>query len=266
MSAQTPAGRLSIREFLKQIRRELVPLNTQISYFAAGSPLTEEDVRDYLEDPIAALPPAALERLPKIILLLVPYLERANGRASVRSNGHAPPVPEDLMSCEQPEEGKALRAVHWIEDGQVVVALAVDEMEVADYHHELYRQLASWTFDHTPVETLELYWAMLREELANRMHGEVDEESWQRKQGLLRRSSPGRRDSKAFREYARSSFVDTMTLYLHGICCDIDVEPGPRQLPSRNLRKRLKLLQEMFPQPKGYAVFPEELDRLETRD
>jgi hypothetical protein len=38
------------------------------------------------------------------------------------------------------------------------------------------------------------------------------------------------------------------------------VEPGPRQLPSRHLRRRLKLLQQMLPAPKGYAVSPEELD------
>jgi len=47
---------------------------------------------------------------------------------------------------------------------------------------------------------------------------------------------------------------------LHGICCDIDVDTGPRQLPSRNLRKRLMLLEELFPPPQGYAVFPEQLE------
>ena len=50
-----------------------------------------------------------------------------------------------------------------------------------------------------------------------------------------------------------------MTLYLHGICCDIDVETGPRQLPSRYLRKRLQLLRSQYPPPDGYAVFPEEV-------
>jgi len=57
----------------------------------------------------------------------------------------------------------------------------------------------------------------------------------------------------------RQSFIDTLTLYLHGICCDIDVEPGPRQIPSNHLRKRLQLLKELFPPPQGYAVFPEDL-------
>ena len=59
---------------------------------------------------------------------------------------------------------------------------------------------------------------------------------------------------------ARQSFADTLTLYLHGICCDIDVDTGPRQLPSRYLRRRLLLLEELFAPPPGYAVFPEQLE------
>ena len=52
---------------------------------------------------------------------------------------------------------------------------------------------------------------------------------------------------------------DTLTLYLHGLCCDIDVEPGPRQIASRHLRKRLEYMRSQFAPPDGYAVFPEEL-------
>jgi hypothetical protein len=82
----------------------------------------------------------------------------------------------------------------------------------------------------------------------------------------LRRGKKGTsRASSAFREYARQSFIDTLTLYLHGICCDIDVDTGPRQLPSRYLRKRLIELEELFPPPQGYAVFPEQLDQAEPR-
>jgi hypothetical protein len=36
------------------------------------------------------------------------------------------------------------------------------------------------------------------------------------------------------------------------------VETGPRQLRSRYLRNRLNLLNELYPPPKGYAVFPEQ--------
>jgi hypothetical protein len=64
-------------------------------------------------------------------------------------------------------------------------------------------------------------------------------------------------------DYARQALIDTLTLYLHGICCDIDVEPGPRQLPSRFLRKRLTLLEENFGPPEGFAVFPEEITQVQ---
>ena len=65
--------------------------------------------------------------------------------------------------------------------------------------------------------------------------------------------------SSDFAEYLKASFVDTMTLFLHGICCDIDVDTGPRQLPSRYLRKRLQLFKELFPPSKDYYVLPEDM-------
>ena len=113
----------------------------------------------------------------------------------------------------------------------------------------------------TPDEQRLEYQGMLREEMNAGVHGEVDEDSWHHKQALRRRGTNFRRDSKGFREYVQHSFVDTMTLYLHGICCDIDVDTGPRQLPSRHLRKRLLWMESLFPPPNGYAVFPEELSQ-----
>jgi len=141
--------------------------------------------------------------------------------------------------------------------------LATGSQEIADYHFQFYRHLAMLAGEMAPPEQMAAYQGLIREELNLQVHGEVeDERSWQLKQAFLRRRSQVRRDSKEFREYAMQSYVDTLTLYLHGICCDIDVEPGPRQLPSRHLRRRLKLLREQFPPPSGYAVFPEELDRM----
>ena len=90
-------------------------------------------------------------------------------------------------------------------------------------------------------------------------HGEVDEIAWRMKVELEDKDRDGVRPTKRFREYVRQSFIDTLTLYMHGICCDIDVETGPRQLPSNLLRKRLKFLKEQYPAPQGYAVFPEDL-------
>ncbi|MEZ5401449.1 MAG: hypothetical protein R2729_17390 [Bryobacteraceae bacterium] len=255
MPENSPNGRVTLSDFYQRVRSQTVSLNERISYFAAGQPLTEEDLRDYLEDPLAALPPSVEPLLANTTVLLVPFLERTNGK----SGGGDPD--SVLAAFEAPPEGRDLRSLRWADGERLVVALAIDDMEVAEYHYELYRHLASHIAASCPEEKLAGYLGTIREELSNHMHGEVDEDSWQRKQQLLRRQTGATRDSKALREYARQSFVDTLTLYLHGICCDIDVETGPRQLPSRYLRKRLKLIREMFPPPSGYAVFPEELDR-----
>jgi hypothetical protein len=143
--------------------------------------------------------------------------------------------------------------------GAALIAFAHKDQDVADYHYSFYQEIAALVAGRWASEQQSQYFSLLREELSARAHGEVDEASWHLKQALLRRQTNVRRETKAFREYARQSFVDTLTLYLHGICCDIDVEPGPRQLPSRNLRKRLELLESLYPPPDGYAVFPEQV-------
>jgi len=249
----TPGARLTVGDFCQKIRGEVIPLNSHFSYFATSNPFGEEDVRDYLEDPIAALPPSVTAVLPKYTLLLVPFLEKANGKDRRDLS--------ELIVFERPADGRELRSVEWGEKSDHFAAFAVEEMELADYHFELYRRLAAATAVSCTPEQLQDYFGLLREELNTEVHGEVDDASWQSKQGLLRRQKHVRRDTKAFREYAMQSFIDTLTLYLHGICCDIDVEPGPRQIPSRHLLRRLRLLQAMFPPPPGYAVFPDELDQ-----
>ena len=64
------------------------------------------------------------------------------------------------------------------------------------------------------------------------------------------------RDRNMFRDYGRQSFIDSLTLYLHGICCDIDVETGPRQLASRYLRKRLQVLAGLSRRPTATRFSP----------
>jgi hypothetical protein len=253
MPVANDLARLTLGEFRERIRKDTIPVNPQFSYFSASLPFTDEDLRDYIDDPLTALPAALAGLLPKVTILLVPFLERANGKER--------PEQHDIVCFETPLDGKALRSVQWTQEGEAILAFAIDELEVADYHYELYHQLAWLAGQVATAEFLHDYFGIIREELINRMHGEVDEESWQQKQVVLRKQANVKRDSKAFREYARQSFVDTLTLFLHGICCDIDVETGPRQLPSRYLKRRLKLLQSMFPPPKGYAVFPEEMDQ-----
>ena len=140
-----------------------------------------------------------------------------------------------------------------------LLALGIKDLEVADYHYQFYNAIAAWWPTVGPHEVQERFFRTMREELSAEVHGEVDEKSWHLKQALVRRQTNVRKETKLFREYARHAFEDTLTLYLHGTCCDIDVETGPRQMPSRYLRRRLELLISLFPPPDGYAVLPEQL-------
>lgn len=246
MSTQTEVGKLRVQEFAERFRNEVIPLSNAVSYFSAV-PIAEEDLRDYLQDPVAALPPAIQSLLPRLCVFLVPYLEKPDGKS------------EELVTFERPSEKAQAAAAQFETPQGPVVILAIKDRDVAEYHYHFFRAVATLAVEYLPAEVEEAFHRLLREELSNRIHGEVDEPAWQLKQSLLRRQTNVRRETKAFRTYARQALIDTLTLYLHGICCDIDVEPGPRQLPSRFIRRRLELLENYFAPPPGYAVFPEEV-------
>ena len=254
MPAQLDLSKLSVRQFAERFRGDMIPLSNTFSYFCASVPMSEEDLKEYLEEPVAALPPAIASALPKISILLVPYLERANGREGPKTK-----TSTDYVSIEKPPQELLSTSAQLRLGDETVLAFALKDQEVAEYHYCFYHLLATVLGEHWSEETETRYSHVLREEVSADVHGEVDEPSWRLKQGLRRsRSSTSRR---AFRDYVRQSFIDTLTLYLHGLCCDIDVDTGPRQLPSRYLRKRPMALEEMFPPPKGYAVFPEQLEQ-----
>jgi len=257
MPLQPDLAKLSVRQFAERFRGEMIPLSNTFSYFCASIPMSEEDLKEYLEEPVAALPPGIAAALPKISILLVPYIERANGR----DRSKAKPPAADYVSIEKPPEGRTSASTQLRLGEEAVLAFAFKDQEVAEYHYRFYHLLATLLGEHWTEEVETAYCQVLREELSADVHGEVDEASWRMKQGLRRaKGARGARSGKVFREYAQQSFIDTLTLYLHGICCDIDVDTGPRQLPSRFLRRRLITLEQLFPPPKGYAVFPEQLE------
>jgi len=251
MAAQPDLSKLTVGQFAERFRSEMIPLSNTFSYFCASVPLSEEDLKEYLEEPIAALPPAISSLLPKISIMLVPYLERVD----VKQKGE---TRRDAFVCtEKPPENKLSWATQVRLDNEEVLVFALKEQDVSEYHYRFYHVLATLTAELWSDEAQSQYAGLLREELNAGIHGEVDEESWHMKQSLLRRQTNVRKETKVFRDYLRQSFIDTLTLYLHGICCDIDVETGPRQLPSRYLRKRLNLLFSLYPPSDGYAVFPD---------
>lgn len=245
-STETDRSKLAVEELAHRFGEAMIPLNNTFSYFTA-MPIPEEDLKQYLQDPISALPPAVCEALPRVGILLVPYLEKGNGKGS------------DAVTFERPQEHRQMVASRWFFDDTTTLVFAVKDEDVSDYHYCFYNAIAALVARRWSPESQERFFRVLREELSGEVHGEVDERSWHLKQGLLRRQANVRRETKLFREYAAQSFEDTLTLYLHGICCDIDVETGPRQMPSRYLRRRLEVLHSLYPPPEGYAVFPEEL-------
>jgi len=254
MSALPDLNKLRVDQFAERFRSEMIPLSTTFSYFCSSAPLSEDDLKEYLQEPIAALPPAISELMPKISIMLVPYLERINGKERGANQG-------EFVCTEKPPENRLFWASQVKLDGEEVLLFALEDQEVAEYHYRFYHSLATFTADRWSSDQQLAFSGLIREELGAAVHGEVDEESWHLKQALLRRQSNIRKETKVFRDYARQSFIDTLTLYLHAICCDIDVETGPRQLPSRHMRKRLTLLHSLYPPPTGYVVFPEDLKK-----
>ena len=245
MASEAERTKVMVQELATRFRGDLIPLSSKFSYFSTV-PMAEEDLRQYLNDPIAAISPAILATLPKTGLILAAYLERGNGKG-------------DWITFDRPSESRQIGCSRVSAGDMTVLALGVKDIEVADFHYQFYSALAAMVADRWPDEVQERFYRTIREELGAEVSGEVDEKSWHLKQALLRRQTNVRKETKLFREYARQAFEDTLTLYLHGTCCDIDVETGPRQMASRYLRRRLELLLALFPPPEGYAVLPEQL-------
>ena len=246
MSTDASRSKLTVEELATRFRGEMIPLTSKFSYFST-LPIAEEDLRQYLNDPISAISPAIVAAVPPMALILAPYLEKGNGKEG------------DCITFERPPESRQVAFSTRDLEGLTVLALSIKDLEVADYHYQFYNALAGVVANRWTEETQERFYRTIREELSAEINGEVDEKSWHLKQALLRRQTNVRKETKLFREYARQAFEDTLTLYLHGTCCDIDVETGPRQIPSRYLRKRLEQLKKLFPPPEDHAVFPEDL-------
>jgi hypothetical protein len=227
----------------------MVPLGRGFSYFAVA-PIAEEDLREYLHEPIAALPPGVCEIIAPVRIVLAPFLERVDPQGVPRVVYETPPPAKRLRSA-------------FLLDSDSTLFFAMKDENPSDYHQAFFNTLAHLLSRRVNKETQGNYATLLLGEIEHHVHGEVDEPSWERKQNLPRMDGTDRPNTKtkAFREYVAQSFADTMTLYMHGICCDIDVETGPRQVPSRWLRKRLEALYQMFPPPHGRAVLPEHLSK-----
>jgi hypothetical protein len=80
----------------------MVPVSSKFSYFTA-LPLSEDDIKEYVEEPVAALPPNLISTLAPVCIALVPYLEKLNGKD--KTDG-----PGDTVSFEKPPENRLAAA------------------------------------------------------------------------------------------------------------------------------------------------------------
>src|ERR1035438_9370111 len=167
--------RFTILDIARQVAGQMVPVNNNFSFFST-TPIVDEDLKQYIHEPIAALPPAVGEMLPHIGLLLVPHLERVTGRGPA------------LVSLEPPPEGRSLLVAEAVVDEMVLIALATSDVDMSEYHYTLYDAIAAQISNRAPASFIEDFSKLLREELDAGANGEIREESWESKQKYQRRS------------------------------------------------------------------------------
>jgi hypothetical protein len=242
-------SKVSAGEFTRHCNGQMVPVNRFLSYFSM-IPLESSDLQRLVYDPAGAVPPKLLETIRDLRLVLVAYLEKPSKAAAADG---------PLVVFQPPPEPRELFSAVMEHEDETYVFLAVKDSDVADSHDTLYDELAALFVERADEKLLKPFFDLIREELRGQVRGELEERGWKLKEQLLSRQSNATRDTKLFRGYAEQALVDTLSLYLHGLCCDIDVETGPRQLPSRTIRQRLETLRSILEPPAGVALFPEEI-------
>src|SRR5690242_19692761 len=122
MPIETDRAKITVEELLSRIRGEMTPLGSIFSYFLV-TPVIEEDLKQYLEDPITALPPGICAALPKVGIILAPYLEKGNGRTA------------DQIGFEKPPEQRQIFASRLMRRDSATLAFAIKDEEMAEYHY-----------------------------------------------------------------------------------------------------------------------------------
>lgn len=250
-SAIPVESKISSEEFVAQCRGQMIPLNKWMSYFSVV-PLDESDLQRLVYDPVSAMPSKLSKITPRLRMVFVPFLEK-----TADGNGGKPGNP--VIAFRAPAKTKRMLAGHCDSEGETFLFLPIHDEDVADAHDSLYRKLSELIADRGEGGDFEPFHNLLRSEIHDNIHGEIDEPSWRLKNELLRKQKDPCRETKLLTAYRRQALEDTLTLYLHGLCCDLDVASGPKYLASGHIRKRLLLVKDFLPPPGGVALFPEEL-------
>jgi hypothetical protein len=235
--------RIAVEAFAGQCRRHLTAITGAISSFEAVS-LDAEQQRQFLREPAEAIPQSLLARLPPLRIILVPYLEKGEDEGT------------DSVAFEKPPAERLLNSSTFDVHDEIFLFFGIEQQDVADYHYWLFQAAAGLGSKALGEDEVSAFSTLVFDELNRGTRGEADELSLQLKLKLQRRQRLPGRNTKLMREYILQAIQDTLTLYLHGLCCDIDVDPNPRQLGSRYLRRRLELLSGIYLPNPGYLVFP----------
>src|SRR5215831_1250389 len=141
---KTERSRLTVEDLVNRFRGDMVPLGGKFSYFTV-MPLADEDLKQYLDEPIAALPSAIGQGLQQVGLLLVPYLEKANGKGG------------DIVTYDRPHENRQMVASRYVTNEAAALVFAIKDEDVSDYHYSFYNSIASLVVRRWPPDTQESY-------------------------------------------------------------------------------------------------------------
>jgi hypothetical protein len=206
--------------------------------------LTPAEDRTMVREPAAAVPDAIARRIGKLRVLVVPFVACSPAG--------------DLVAWTKPE-GESHTAV-WIEgESGTDLVLPCRELDAHDTGFEFLASVAELLRGRLSEDELGRFTQLLQEEMQLGVTGEIDEEAFAAKQPLLS-GRPRRLGHERFEAYRDTSLVSTLAEYMHGLWHDVQIRVGPEHLPVRQLRRRMKLLAELFPPNEGYSVFAKDLE------
>lgn len=193
----------------------------------AGLPPAEAELA--LREPAAAVPEAVAARLPPLRWFASPYIRCED---------------DGEMLSEEPGDSE-MHSSLWIEDpSEIRIFLAFGDTSVHDAGFELLAVVGRLLAARVSDEEFAAYAALLREELARNVAGEIDEEALEAKE-------------QAAPDYVTISLASTIAEYMHALWHDVEVREGPEHLDKRSLRRRFDWLAALFPANPGFRLFRE---------
>ena len=247
-TSQIPAGEsVPLAEYA---RGPFVPLSHLAHDWELHSAvfLSPAEERTMVREPAQAVPGAAAKRLGPLRALIVPYVACAE---------------DGDVVCFSKPEGETHSSV-WVEtDERICLILPCRELDPHDSGFEFLASVAELLRPRLSAEELQRYAELLEEEIRAGVQGEIDEDAAADKQLFVKGRAHHRRGRSPFERYRDISFVSTMAEYMHGLWHDVQIRVGPEHLPLPQLRRRLKLLSDLFAPNPGYRVFTRELEREE---